>query len=195
MVKRRWLNRELVIEKAAAMADEASDVAAVSLTALARAFDVRPPSLYNHVASLEDLHRGMALYALRLLLSDLRQASSGLVGRESITAVASAYLRFVHAHPGLYPLTIRAPESEETELAALSQELVQMMLLIVASLGLKGDDAIHAIRGLRAILHGFASLEAAEGYKMALDPEDSFRRLLNTYLDGLQQQVFSGSSR
>jgi AcrR family transcriptional regulator len=185
MAKRRWLNRELVIEKAAAMADEAGDVTAVSLAALAKALDVRSPSLYNHVASLEDLQNGMALFAVRLLMADLRQASLGLVGREAITAVADAYRRFVHAHPGIYPLTIRAPEPEETELVSLAQELLQMLLLIMASLGLQGDDAIHAIRGLRAILHGFVSLEAAGGYKMALDREDSFRRLVSTYLDGI----------
>ncbi len=188
MAKRRWLNRELVIEKAAKMADEAGDVTFVSFAALAKALDIRPPSLYNHVASLEDLHSGMALYALRLLLADLRQASLGLVGREAITAVAGAYRQFVHAHPGIYPLSMRAPEPAETELMALSGEMVQMMLLIMASLGLQGDDALHAIRGLRAILHGFAGLEAAGGYKMALDLEDSYRRLVNTYLDGVCQE-------
>jgi hypothetical protein len=60
-----------------------------------------------------------------------------------------------------------------------------MLLLVMASMGVQGDDAIHAIRGLRAILHGFCSLEAAEGYKMSLDREESFHRLVNTYLDGL----------
>jgi hypothetical protein len=70
-------------------------------------------------------------------------------------------------------------------LAALAQELLQMLLLVMASLGLRGNDAFHAIRGLRAILHGFTSLEAAGGYKMPLDQEESFHRLVNTYLDGL----------
>ena len=64
-------------------------------------------------------------------------------------------------------------------------ELLQMLLLLMASMGLQGDDAIHAIRGLRAILHGFISLEAAGGYKFPLDQEESYRHLINTYLDGL----------
>ena len=42
-----------------------------------------------------------------------------------------------------------------------------------------------AIRGLRAIFHGFAGLEAAEGYKMALSHDESYRRLIEAYLDGL----------
>jgi AcrR family transcriptional regulator len=185
MPKRRRLNRELVIRKAAEMADEGGSLTAVSLTALAQELDIRPPSLYNHVDSLEDLHCGMAIFSLRQLTADLRQASSGLVGQEAILAIADAYRNFARTHPGIYPLTIRAPGPEETELAALAQELLQMLLLVMASLGLRGNDAFHAIRGLRAILHGFTSLEAAGGYKMPLDQEESFHRLVNTYLDGL----------
>ena len=182
MAKQRRLNRELVIEQAAALADEAGSVPAVSLTALAQALDVRPPSLYNHVDGLEDLQYHLALYGLRQLIFELRQASLGLVGREALMAIAGAYRRFAHNHPGLYPLTIRAPEPDQLELVALSQELLQMLLLLMASLGLQGTDALHAIRGLRAVLHGFSSLEAAGGFKMALDREESFRRLVGGYL-------------
>jgi AcrR family transcriptional regulator len=185
MAKQRRLNRELVIARAVEMADGVGGLTAVSLTALAADLDIRPPSLYNHIASLEDLQAGMALFSLRLLLADLRQAAQGQAGRAAIEAIAHAYRHFAHAHPGVYPLTICAPEPEQTELIALSQEMLQLLLLVMASMGLQGDDAIHAIRGLRAILHGYSSLEAAEGYKMALDREESFRRLVQTYLDGL----------
>jgi AcrR family transcriptional regulator len=189
MGKRRRLNRELVVAQAVKMADEVGDATAVSLAALAQMLEIRPPSLYNHVASLEDLQAGMAAFGLRQLITDLRQASLGQVGQEAVVAIANAYRQFVHTHPGIYPLTIRAPEPDEPERAALSQELVQMLLLIMASTGLQGDDAIHAIRGLRAILHGFTSLEASGGYKMALDLEESFRHLVNTYLNGLSKNV------
>lgn len=185
MPKRRRLNRELVIAQAAVMADEAGDATAVSLTALAQALDIRPPSLYNHVASLDDLRAGLALHGAQQLLAALQQATQGLAGREAVLATAVAYRRFAQEHPGLHPLTIRAPEPEETELAAAAQRLLQMLLLLMASLGLTGDDALHAIRGLRAILHGFTSLERAGGYKMDLDPDESFHRLLETYLQGL----------
>lgn len=185
MPKRRWLNRELVIERAAEMVDEAGSGTAVSLTALAQALEIRPPSLYNHVANLDDLHYGLAVYSLNQLLTVLRQAALGLVGQEAIMAMATAYRQFAHEHPGLYPLTVRAPEPEETELVALSQELLQLLLLVMSSLGLQGNEAIHAIRGLRAVLHGFASLEAAGGYKMDLDQEESFRRLVSAFLQGI----------
>jgi AcrR family transcriptional regulator len=195
MVKRRRLNRERVVEEAVTKADEARDVSAVTLTSLAEALDVRPPSLYNHIDSLEDLHYGMAVEGARRLREVLQQAALGLVGHEALLAMANAYREFVQAHPGVYPLTIRAPEADQPELAAQAQEILQLLLLVMASIGLQGDEAIHAIRGLRAVLHGFASLELAEGYKMPLDREESFRRLLSAYLDGITSPVENRSTR
>jgi AcrR family transcriptional regulator len=183
--KRRRLNRAQVIEQAAALADAAGNVQAVSLTALAAALAIRPPSLYNHVHSLDDLQAGLAGYALEQLLATLSEAARGRVGRDALEAMAHACRQFAHDHPGLYPLSVRAPEPDETDRIALSDELVHLLLLIMASMGLQGEDALHAIRGFRAVLHGFVSLEAAEGYKLALDQDESFRRLVAVYLDGL----------
>lgn len=185
MAKRRRLNRELVVEKAVEMADEAGAVEAVTLTALAAALDIRPPSLYNHVDNMDDLLQAMAAYGARRLADDLRVAAAGQVGREALLSMADAYRRFAHEHPGIYPLTVRAPEPGEAALVALSEELLQMLLLVLASLGLQGDDALHAVRGFRSLLHGFTSLETAGGFKMPLDMNESYHRMVTIYLDGL----------
>ncbi|MEX1018644.1 MAG: TetR-like C-terminal domain-containing protein [Litorilinea sp.] len=194
VVKSRRLNRKLVLAQAAQLADAAGDVQGVTLAALAQALEIRAPSLYNHVAGLEDLHYGLAVYGVRQLLAELRQAAQGKVGRAAILDMAAAYRGFARTHPGLYPLTLRAPEADQAELMALAQEFLQLLQLVMASLGLEGDEAIHAIRGLRAILHGFAALEAVEGYKMALNLDESFRRLVDVYLDGLVRADATGNA-
>jgi AcrR family transcriptional regulator len=185
MVKQRRLDRESVIEKAAEMVDAAGSVQGVTLTALAAALDIRVPSLYNHIAGLDDLHHALAGYAVQQLIVRLRVATAGQVGRAALLSVAAAYRRFAHERPGIYPLTLRAPAPDDDTLIPLAQELLQMLLLVLASLGIQGEDAIHAVRGLRALLHGFTTLEAAEGFKMDLDLNESFRRLITAYLDGL----------
>jgi AcrR family transcriptional regulator len=185
MVKRRNLNRDKVVRKAAELADEAGRPEGVTLTGLAAALDVRVPSLYNHVASLDDLQLGMALYGGRLLIGRVREAALGKVGQEAILAVAHAYRRFAHEHPGIYPLLIRAPDPGEEERTAVAQELLQIFLLLLASCGIQGDDALHAIRGLRAVVHGFVTLEAAEGFKMDIEADESYERAVRVYLVGL----------
>lgn len=185
MVKRRRLNREKVVARAAAMANAAGAADEVTLTALAAALDIRVPSLYNHIESLEDLQHALAVYGAQRLSSRLRGAAAGKVGRAALLAIAEAYRRFAQEQPGLYPLTIRAPAPDDEVLAGLAQELLQMLLLVLASFGLQGAAALHAVRGLRSLLHGFVALEAAEGFKMPLDQDESFDRVVSTYLDGL----------
>ena len=193
MARRRRLNRERVIAQAVTMVNRNGRVQDLSLTALSKALGVRTPSLYNHIAGLEDLRQGMALFALQQLTRDIKEATVGLVGAEALTAIATAYRRFALANPGVYPLTVVAPEPDEEALVALSQELVQTVLLVLASYGVHGDDAIHAIRGLRALLHGFITLESAQGYKLPLDTEESFQRLVVTYLQGLKGNLREAS--
>lgn len=192
MVKRRRLNRALVVETAAQMADTAGHSEAVTLTALAAALDVRVPSLYNHIANLDDLYQALSLYAARRLIDYLRDAVMGQVGRTALLSLADAYRAFAHSHPGLYPLTLRAPEPGDEPRTAAARELLQMLLLVLASFGLQGDDALHAVRGFRSLLHGFIALEAAEGFKMPLDRDESFKRLLTAYLNGLEDGRSAG---
>ena len=44
---------------------------------------------------------------------------------------------------------------------------------------------IHAIRGLRALLHGFVALEAAGGFAMPQDLDESYRRMVDGFAAGL----------
>ncbi|HZD11588.1 MAG TPA: WHG domain-containing protein [Candidatus Binatia bacterium] len=184
-VRRRWLTREIVVQTAMEMADEGGDANAVTLTDVARALGVRTPSLYNHVDGIDDLRQAMALFDANELCRSIEQATAGLLGREALLAVATVYRRFARCHPGVYALTIRAPEPDEAELTAAANRLLQVLLLLLASLGLEGNVALHTIRGLRSLLHGFVSLEAAEGFKMALDHDASYMRVVGIYLDGL----------
>jgi AcrR family transcriptional regulator len=182
---RRRLNREVVVAAAVHLANEAGRSEAVTLTAVAASLGVRVPSLYNHVTSLDDLLHAITVHGTRRLIADLRAAVMGMVGREALLAMAVAYRRFARDQPGVYPLTIRAPDPGDEELTSLAQELLQILLLVLASMGWSGEDALHIVRGFRALLHGFASLEATGGFKMPLDLDDSFHRMLNSYLDGL----------
>jgi AcrR family transcriptional regulator len=188
MVKRRLLNRERVVARAIEMADAAGDVKGITMTALASALDIRVPSLYNHIKNLEDLRSAMAEAAARDLIDRLRSAAAGKIGREALLAMAFAYRQYSQDHPGIYPLTISAPEPGEERMVALAQELLQILLLVLGSMGISGEQALHVVRGIRSILHGFTSLEVAGGFKMDLDREESLRRLVEAYLNGVLEK-------
>jgi AcrR family transcriptional regulator len=183
MPKRRQLNKDRVLATAVELAEASGGVGELTLTALAAALDVRVPSLYNHVDGLDGLHDDLSLLAGQKLLEKIRQATFGKTGEDALRAMAYAYREFAHAQPALYPLTIVAPDPDQPQRVALAQEWLQMLLLTMASLGLQEKEALQAIRAFRSLLHGFVSLEAAGGFKMELDRDESYDYLLDIFMN------------
>ena len=181
---RAGLDREAVVAAAARIADT-EGLEALNVARLAREFDVKPPSLYNHVGGLADIQRELALLGARQLNRQMARAAVGRAGAEAVVALGLAYRDFAQAHPGLYAATQRAPVPDDADLAAAAGEVVETVVAVLSGFGLQGDDAIHATRGLRAIVHGFVSLEVGGGFGIPLDVEESFRRLLATFCEGL----------
>ncbi len=107
-------------------------------------------------------------------------------------AVAQAYREHIKESPGLYMASLRAAGNQapaSIELQAAEERVVQVGLAVVASFGLSGEDGLHAVRGLRSVIHGFATLEVAGGFGLPFDCDESFRRLIAMLIAGLQQTV------
>lgn len=181
------LTPDLVIDTAAMIADEGG-MRAVTLAAIAERAGVKPPSLYKHVDGLDAIERGLALRGLREANVRIIRATIGLQGEEALVALAKAYWRFSYEHPGLYEATLRAPRPGETDIEEAGGILVGMVATVLEGFGLRGDDALHAVRGVRAIVHGFVSLNAAGGFGLALNVEESFVRLVRSFARGLADE-------
>ena len=187
MSPRAGLDRAAVVRAAAALADRAG-LEEVTLARLADELGVRTPSLYNHVAGLDGLRRDLALLGLRQIAGRLAEATSGQPGGEGIVALGDAYRAFAKERPGLYAAAmVRAPGPEDAELQAAAQGVLDVVLAALAPYGQRGDDALHATRGLRSLLHGFVALELAGGFGLPLDLDESFHRLLRVFIQGLHR--------
>lgn len=178
------LNPAAVVAAAAALADEVG-LEALSLAGLAERLGVRPPSLYTHVGGLADLRGRLALTGVTELTGVLQRATVGRAGADALRSLATSYRGWAHRHPGRYAATLAAPDPADRELAAAAEELLGLLLAVLAGLGLRGDDALHAARAVRSALHGFVALEAAGGFKLGLDADESYARLVDALVVGL----------
>ena len=61
------------------------------------------------------------------------------------------------------------------------------MLAVLRGYGLDGDDAIHAVRIVRAALHGFVALEIGGGFGLPLALDETFERLIAVLDRGLAE--------
>jgi len=194
MSRRAGLDQEAVVEAAAKLVDE-EGIGQLSLGRLAERLGIRTPSLYNHVAGLPGLKHDLALYCLRDVLDRLLHATIGKSRAEAIFAFANAYRAYARKTPGRYALTLQAPDPGDRELQAVAQQIIEVALVILEPYKLSEEEAIHAIRGLRSIVHGFISLEGAGGFAMPVDLDASFHWLINVFVAGLDQPMMIGEQR
>ncbi|WP_312115125.1 TetR/AcrR family transcriptional regulator [Brevibacillus reuszeri] len=185
---RMGLDFSTVVSAAAVLADE-KGMDGISLGELAQRLNVRTPSLYNHVDSLEALKQSLAIYGLNRLYEKLQVSADGLLGDAAVYAMSDAYISFARNHPGLYDATFRAPVTSDPELHHAQQQVVGLVAQTLHVYDLQGDHALHTIRGFRSILHGFASIESSGGFGLPLDLDVSFRMLVDTFLAGIHAQV------
>ncbi len=182
---RRGLSRAAVCEAAARLADERG-YDALTLGAVAAELEVRPPSLYNHVAGLPGLRRDLALRGVEEMGERLRDAAVGRAGDDALAAVAAAYRAYAHERPGLYRAFQRAPAPGDAELADAATRLLQPVLAVLAGYGLQGDAAIHAARTVRSALHGFVELERLGGFGIDLDRDRSYGWMVAAMAAGMR---------
>ena len=185
MAPRPGLNRDKVLAAAAELVDREGPEA-LTVARIAAHLQVRPPSLYNHMLSLEQLQQDLAVRGLRELGGRLRAAATGLAELNALTALAHAYRDFAAQHPGLYALTLRA-RNDGAGYAAAAADIVAVVLAVLRGYALSDEAALHATRCLRSAIHGFVALEAAGGFGMPLDLNASFSRLIQMLHQGLKR--------
>jgi len=175
-----------ILKAAGEIADEFG-MQDVSLANLAKKLGIRPPSLYNHFDGLGGLRKQLAIYGMNGLYEQLAKAAVGISGDEAVLSISQAYLNFARKHPGLYEATLMAPDMDEEEVQQAAARIVELTVNILQYYQLDGDRALHAVRGLRSILHGFSALEQRGGFKMALHVDESFTMTIQAFLTGIRK--------
>src|SRR5580700_3154416 len=118
----------------------------LSMSELARALNVRTPTLYSHVAGIDDLKRLLALHGLAELDRAMARATIGISGPAAVRALLSAYREFAEKNPGLYAATVPTPPRSDREWSAAVDRLMETFLACLQYYGLRGPEKVHALR-------------------------------------------------
>jgi len=180
---RAGLTTERVTLAGAELADEVG-FEQVTVSALARRFDVKVASLYSHVKGSHDLKTRIALLAMAELADRASDSVAGRAGKDALTALANTYRDYAREHPGRYAAT-QLRLDPETAAAGAGGKHSQLTRAILRGYDLPEPDRTHAVRLLGSVFHGFASLDAAGSFDhSAPDAAQSWPRILDA-LDAL----------
>lgn len=185
MSPRMGLTREKIMETAGEIADK-NGIESVTIANLAKTLNIRPPSLYNHIKGLDELRTVMAAHSLNLLHGEMKSGVGNKKEDEAVLALGTAYLRFARSHPGLYEGALLSPDPENQDVQEAGNRIVELALDTLVYLKLPQEDAIHTVRGLRSLFHGFASLEHKSGFGLGLSVDQSYQMMIETFLTGVR---------
>lgn len=183
---RDYLNPEVVTEAASTIV-EAHGPAALTLARVAADLGVAAPSLYKHVAGLDDLTVRVSTLSIRRLADALTTAALGRSGRQALRSIAEAHRRFAIEHAGLYSFTQATLKHGSPAQQAEASRAVKVVAAVVRSYGVPDHLSVHAIRIVRAGLHGFADIEMRGGFELPQSIEESFHVLVDALHVSLSQ--------
>lgn len=182
---RAGLGPASVTQAAAELVDEIG-YDRLSMGLLAERLGIKAPSLYKHVNNQADLAHRIAVLAMTELADAIRDAIQGRAGSEALIAGAHAMRLYVLKHPGRYAAgnaaIITGPDDP---LIAASGRVVDSWAAMLHGYRLDPAQEVHALRMLRSLLHGFASLEAIGSFQRSTDIDDSLTWMLGFIDQGL----------
>jgi len=183
--RRAGLDTAHVVQAALEIVDK-NGWKALKLSDVAKALDVRPPSLYTHIGGIPGLRREIQMLALRKMESTLVWAVAGREREAAVFAVAQSYRQYAVEHPGLYETMMLPIDKSDEELEDARIEVVRIARTCLVGYGLSEDDELHVIRAIRSMVHGFVTLESDGHFERPLDENESFRRMIDMIIRGIQ---------
>jgi AcrR family transcriptional regulator len=181
---RAGLSTDSVVDVALALIDEKGPDA-LSLAAVADRAGVAAPSLYKHVGSLADLRDLVAIKIMRQATGLLRAQVMGRSSDDAVEALMRVYRAWVLANPGRYELMPLDPLHRDGMVEA-GRELLEVFVSVMRGYGLDDTATTHAIRRLRAAIHGFVDLEIGGGFGLPEDIETTYDQLIDMFLRSLR---------
>lgn len=172
------LTAERLTEAGAELADEVG-FDGVTVSALARRFDVKVASLYSHVKNSQDLRTRIALLALAEMADRAADALAGRAGKDALAALADVYRDYAREHPGRYAAA-QLRLDPRTAAASAGVRHAQMTRALLRGYDLTEPDQTHAVRLLGSVFHGYVSLELGGGFShSAPDTDDTWVRIID----------------
>jgi AcrR family transcriptional regulator len=152
---------------------------AVSMAQIASALNVKASSLYKHVQDKSALLRDVNTLTLQELSDTLQVAvEKGLTPYDQCLLMGRAYWDFALARPVTYELAFMHHYNATPD-ADINDRLSQPLQYVFAQ-SVGHDDALDALRGAWALLHGFVSLALGDQFRRSgpVDYERAFRAYL-----------------
>lgn len=181
------LSKPIVIQTASDIADK-NGLNKLSLKLVAETLNIRTPSLYNHIESLDDLLREVAHSGMRTMNSSMTRAAVGKSGDFAIKAVSTEYFHFMTCHPGVYEAIQWAAWHGNEETKAIFSCYKELLTTLILSCSIQEQAAEEVLDLLMGVLHGYTTLQLGHALEHPQEAMEKLNQAVDTVLLGIHQK-------
>lgn len=176
-----------VIQTAADIADK-NGLSNVSLKVVAESLNIRTPSLYNHIDSLEAMLREIAHNGMKTMNERMMQAAIGKIGDDAIKSVGITYLNYMIEHPGIYETIQWATWHGTEETGKIFDSYLSLLKTLALSCDFNPVNIDEILNLLTGVLHGCTTLQLRYAFTKPAEVRTDLSSALDTVLAGLHQK-------
>jgi Tetracyclin repressor-like, C-terminal domain len=141
--------------------------------------------LAEKISTVPEMRRFLAVKGYRELRQLIQHDIAGKSGADALRAAMMSMRRYALERPGMSAATFRNPETDSPEWRAEQMELGKVLFAIFAQLGVRGEQAQHALRILRSFVRGFVLHEMGASFLEPLEHDQTYELAVRLFIEGL----------
>jgi len=179
------ISDELIIEIAALISNKVG-LENLSLKMIAEELNIKSPSLYNHVSSLENIKEKLMIYGWKQIEEKMIDSAVGVSGYDAIKNMCYAFYDYAINNKGVFSAMLWYNKYDSEEKKDTTKRLFDMLFKIMKSLNISDDNINHIIRTLRGFLEGFSLLVNNNSFGNPISIKESFDLSLEIIMNGIK---------
>ena len=167
------MNKSEIIMKAIFLVNH-QGLSSLTISKLAKELNVKPPSLYKHIQSLNQIHDELGMVFMKGVIQLIQTNAFGLSGEKALKEFCNSFRMYSLENPGLYQAMQLTHVIRSKQYQEIANSLLELLGRVLVSFQIQKHRQTDAIRFLRSVLHGFIDLEIHNGFGLPEDINNSF---------------------
>ena len=179
------ISDELIIETSACIANRVG-LDNLSLKLIAEELNIKSPSLYNHIRSLDEIKSRLMVYGWKQMEESMIDSAVGVSGYEALKNMCYAFYDYATNNKGVFTAMLWYNKYENAQKENATTRLFNMLFKVMKSLDISDDNINHIIRTLRGFLEGFSLLVNNNAFGNPISIKESFDLSLEIIMNGIK---------
>lgn len=185
IMPKNMVSEESIIETSALIANKIG-LENLSLKIIADELNVKSPSLYNHISSLDDVKNKLMVYGWKQLENKMIDSAVGVTGYEALNNMSNVFYDYATNNTGVFMAMLWYNKYDSIEKDNATKRLFNILFKIMKTLNISDDNINHIIRTLRGFLEGFCLLVNNNAFGNPISIKESFDLSLKIIINGIK---------